>query len=106
MFATARLGESAHGLSLRTALEDATGRRVSPGAIYTTMDRLEQVGLVSSHISTERPIGGGRRRKFYRLEPEGARALSESYRSLEALADGVLPTLRRIAAGQESEGAV
>lgn len=104
MFATVRLGSDAHGLAVRTALEDA-GRRVSPGAIYTTMDRLERAGLVSSRIGADRPIGGGRRRKFYRLEPEGARALTDSYRSIESLADGLLPLLGRIAAGQEPEGA-
>lgn len=101
MFATARLGDQAHGLALRNALEEATGRRVSPGAIYTTMDRLEQAGLVSSRISDDRPLGGGRRRKFYRLAADGARALSESYRSIEYLADGLLPLLGRIADGYE-----
>ena len=100
MFATARLGERAHGLALREALEVA-GRTASPGAIYTTMDRLEQAGLVSSWIGDDRPLGGGRRRKYYRIEPAGARALIDSYRSIETLADGVLPSLSRIAAGQD-----
>ena len=68
------------------------------------MDRLEQAGFVSSRIGDDRPIGGGRRRKFYRLAPEGARALADSYRTLEALADGVLPLLGRIAAGREPGG--
>lgn len=99
MFATARLGEDAHGLALRTELEETAGRTVSPGAIYTTMDRLEKAGLVTSRVGDERPLGGGRRRKFYRLEPEGARALTESYHTIETLADGVLPVLRRIAEG-------
>jgi len=99
MFATARLGDDAHGSALRAELERATGRTVSPGAVYTTMERLERTGLVSSRIGDDRPIGGGRRRKFYRLQPEGAQALAESYRSLESLADGVLPRLGRIATG-------
>ena len=99
MFAVARLGEGAHGMALRGELERATGRQVSPGAIYTTMDRLERQGLVASWIGEERPIGGGRRRKFYRLEPNGARALSDSYDSLQALAKGMLPTVARLAEG-------
>ncbi|MDH3733008.1 MAG: PadR family transcriptional regulator [Gemmatimonadota bacterium] len=101
MFATAGLADEAHGLAIRDSVEAASGRRVSPGAIYTTMDRLEQAGLVASRIEDERPIGGGRRRKFYRLEPEGARALADSYRSIETLAEGVLPLLQRIADGRE-----
>ncbi len=68
------------------------------------MDRLEQAGLVSSRIGRERPVGGGRRRKFYRLEPAGAEALADSYRSIRALADGVLPRLGLIAAGGHGDG--
>jgi DNA-binding PadR family transcriptional regulator len=99
MFATFRLDDGAHGLALRQELEDATGRKVSPGAVYTTMDRLERQGLVSSRIGEDRPVGGGRRRKFYQLEPEGARALAEGYASLATLAEGTLPALRRLATG-------
>ncbi|MDX1394932.1 MAG: PadR family transcriptional regulator [Gemmatimonadota bacterium] len=102
MFAVFRLGDAAHGLALRRELEEATGRKVSPGAVYTTMDRLERQGLVSSWIGEDRPVGGGRRRKFYRLEPQGARALAESYASLSTLAEGTLPGLKRLATGAGS----
>ncbi len=105
MFATARLCDNAHGSALRAELARATGRRVSPGAIYTTMERLERQGLVASHIADDRPVGGGRRRRFYRLEPAGARALAESYRSLESLAEGVLPALLKIASAVDPEPA-
>jgi DNA-binding PadR family transcriptional regulator len=104
MFATFRLEDGAHGLALRRELEAATGRVISPGAIYTTMDRLERQGLVSSWIGDDRPVGGGRRRKFYRLEPIGARALADSYQSIEALAEGTLPALTRFAVESEGPG--
>ncbi len=97
MFAVARLADKAHGAALRAELSRATGRAVSPGAIYTTMERLERQGYVVSHLADERPLGSGRRRRFYRLQPDGARALAESYRSLESLAEGVIPVLNRIA---------
>lgn len=103
MFVLARLENEAHGLAIRTELRDATGRDVSPGAIYTTLDRLEGRGLVASWISDDRPVGGGRRRRYYRLEPAGARELADGYEALRALADDTMGTLARIAADAAGE---
>ena len=41
--------DDAYGASIRTAIEARTGRVVSPGAIYTALDRLERRGLVASY---------------------------------------------------------
>lgn len=97
MFAVLRLGEDAHGVGLRRELERVTGRRVSPGAVYTTMERLERHGLVASSIGDEARPQGGRPRRYYRLRSAGARALAESYTNLQSLARGVLPKLSRLA---------
>lgn len=97
MFAVFRLGDGAHGLAVRQEVERAAGRKVSHGALYTTMDRLERQGLVRSRIGSETPETGGRRRKFYRLEPEGARALREGYEGLRRLAEGTLEDLEGLA---------
>lgn len=97
MLATARLGDEAHGLAIRRELERSMDRTVSPGAVYTTMDRLARHGLVAGRISDETPETGGRPRKFYRLTPRGARVLAENYERLTKLGRGMLPTLNRIA---------
>lgn len=97
MFAALRLGDEAHGIGLRRELERVTGRRVSAGTVYTTMERLEGHGLMMSSIGEEERPHGGRPRRYYRLTPEGARALSQSYDGLAGLARGVLPELRRLA---------
>ena len=96
MFAVVRLENEAHGLGLRREIERVTGRAVSPGAVYTTLDRLERQGLVSSWISDETPSTGGRRRKFYRVEPAGAELLLTGYESLNRLAEGTLVALSRL----------
>jgi DNA-binding PadR family transcriptional regulator len=97
LLATARLGSGAHGLAIRTELDRATGRTVSPGAVYSTMDRLARQGLVDAFIGDESPATGGRRRKFYRLTATGARILERDYRSLTRLAQGVMPRVERLA---------
>lgn len=99
MFAVVRLGNEAHGLRIRREIEEVTGKTISPGALYTTMDRLEQQGLISSWISDETPSSGGRRRKYYQVEPEGAEMLLTGFEGLNRLAEGTLVTLSRLQVG-------
>ena len=98
LFSVLELGDDAYGVSIRETIEERTGRVASSGAIYTTLGRLEARGLVQSR--TEKPAGRmGRPRKFYRLRTDGARALKESYTSLQAMAGGLLPKLTELAEG-------
>jgi predicted ArsR family transcriptional regulator len=41
----------------------------------------------------------GRPRKYYRLRPDGARALKDSYTTIQAMAGGLIPKLNRLAEG-------
>jgi DNA-binding PadR family transcriptional regulator len=97
LFALLRLGEDAYGVTLRREIETRTSRAVSAGAVYTAMERLEARGFVSSFIGAPTPQRGGKRKKYYRLEQAGARALTRSYKSLHEMAKGVLPDLARVA---------
>ncbi len=96
MFSVLQLEDQAYGASIREDIEDRTGRTVSIGAIYTTLGRLEDRGLVRS--VTEEPQGRtGRPRKYYSLSPEGARELREAYTSIQAMAGGLITELDRLA---------
>jgi PadR family transcriptional regulator, regulatory protein PadR len=97
LFALLRLGDDAYGVTLRREIETRTSRVVSAGAVYTAMERLETRGFVSSTIGEPTPRRGGKRKKYYRLEQVGARALTRSYDSLHKMASGVLPKLARAA---------
>jgi PadR family transcriptional regulator len=96
LFAVLRL-EDASGIAIHDEIEDRTGRNVSPGAIYTTLGRLEERGLVTSVILAAEPGRVGRPRKHYTLRPAGARALRNAYAGLQALAGGHLAKLGHIA---------
>jgi DNA-binding PadR family transcriptional regulator len=65
--------------------------------VYTTLGRLETRGYVRSRIGETVPERTGQRRKYYRIEPEGAAALHRSYKALRAMASGVVPELERLA---------
>lgn len=87
LLAAARLGPDAHGMAIHDEILEATGRDVSIPALYVTLSRLEKKGLVSAEVQAA--ADGGRSRKCYRVEPEGAEALTKSKAMLDELWNGV-----------------
>ena len=83
------LQESAYGAAIRQEIHARSGRDVSINAVYTTLDRLEQKGFLTSWVGEPTPQRGGRRRKFYELRPAGLAALRQAYRAFTAMADGL-----------------
>jgi DNA-binding PadR family transcriptional regulator len=73
------LRDEAYGVSIhRKASQLAAPKKISLGAVYVTLDRLEDKGMVRSWLSDPTPERGGRSKRFYRLEALGERALEES----------------------------
>ncbi|MBI1788553.1 MAG: helix-turn-helix transcriptional regulator [Acidobacteria bacterium] len=73
------LREDAYGVSIHAQVEKlAQPRAVSLGAVYVTLDRLEDKGMVSSWLTDPTPERGGRAKRCYRLEAVGERVLQES----------------------------
>ena len=101
LFAMLRLDKEACGVAIHDEIEARTGRGVSPGAIYTTLGRLEERGLVASVVMTPVPGKVGRPRKHYSLRPAGARALQDAYGSIQALAVGHLSRLSDLAKAEK-----
>ena len=73
------LRDQAYGVTIHAKVEElARPKAVSLGAVYVTLDRLEDKGLISSWLSDPTPERGGRSKRCYRLEALGERALQES----------------------------
>jgi DNA-binding PadR family transcriptional regulator len=87
--ATARLGEDAYGAAIRLDIENATGRRCSLGALYTTLDRLEAKGLIKTWMGEATPQRGGRSKRMVRITPEGIRAARAFYDAVIGASRGV-----------------
>ena len=78
------LDNEAYGLSvLREVQSVMSSRVVSAGAVYSTLDRLENQGLLLSHLAEGGPARGGRPRRYYQLTIDGASALTEARTTLE-----------------------
>jgi DNA-binding PadR family transcriptional regulator len=78
LVAILRLQKDAYGRAILKELESLLKRRVTAGAVYATLDRLEGKGLASSHLGDGTAQRGGRVRRFYKVEGAGVRALNES----------------------------
>jgi len=89
LFGVLRLADDAYGAAIRQEIHARSGRDVSINAVYTTLDRLEDKGLLRAWVGEPTPQRGGRRRKFYGLTLAGVAALRQAYRAVAAMAAGL-----------------
>lgn len=95
LLALIRLGRDAYGMMVRRELESTARRRVTIGSVYGTLERLEEKGYVTSWHGEPEAVRGGRSRRFFRIEPEGERALADARAMMERMWDGVTVSPRR-----------
>ncbi len=88
LLAVIRLGEEAYGVSVRREIELYAERQVSPGALYTTLERLETKGNLTSREGEASPVRGGRAKTFYRVTILGRQRLIASQRAFQRLLAG------------------
>ncbi|UCE28371.1 MAG: helix-turn-helix transcriptional regulator [Gemmatimonadota bacterium] len=88
LLAVMRLGPDAYGVSIKHEIEQRAHRKVTLGAIYPTLDRLEAKGLVSSRVGKPTAERGGRAKRHFEISAAGRKALRRSREMLAALWDG------------------
>ena len=89
LLALLRLGGDAYGAAMRAEVLERTGRSITPGAIYPTLDRLETRGLLRSRIGGATAERGGRARRYFKITAAGLREIKAAWRLTSALARGV-----------------
>ena len=92
LLAVLRIGEKAYAAPILEEIEAQSGRRLSRGALYTALDRLEKKGCLRSRLGEPLAERGGRARRYFSVTPAALRALKESrlallrlWRGLESL---------------------
>lgn len=89
LLAILRLGDDAYGLRIGEEVRGVGRRRVSAGALYTSLDRLEEKGMVRSRSAEAPPARGGRPRRYFSVTASGARLLRESPAAVRRLSNGL-----------------
>jgi PadR family transcriptional regulator PadR len=89
VLALLRLEDRAYGVTVRQEIESRTGREVSIGAVYATLDRLEAKGYVSSKLGEPTAERGGRSKRFFRVTTKGLAAVNRTHRAIRKMTEGL-----------------
>jgi len=100
LLAVARENGEAYGMTVRREIMDRTGRDVTIGAVYSTLDRLEDKGWLASRYSDGNDDRGGRAKRFFRLRPDGVAALEAARQVRDPMWEGL--SLDRLEAEAEA----
>lgn len=89
LLAILRLHDQAYGVTIRAEIMECTGREPAPGALYTTLDRLEEKGFLTSRFGDPTPQRGGRAKRYFTVNAAGVKSVVHSQRSYQRLLEGL-----------------
>lgn len=89
LLAILQLEDGANAMAIRERLVAATGRRVTRGALYATLDRLEAKGCVTWEVEAVTPARGGIPRRRFGVTKDGVGSLRRAYGAVQTLARGL-----------------
>ena len=89
LLAILQLDDAAYGTNVMDELKKRVERSVSRGALYVTLDRLEEKGMLASRVGDPTPRRGGRPKRFLTVTPTGVEALQKSRSAWMRLWDGL-----------------
>jgi len=95
LLAILQCGDEAYTVPIRHVLADRSRRRVARGALYTSLERLEVKGLVSSRLGESLAVRGGRPRRYFAVTSSGLDALRAARAVLANLSSGLESLLER-----------
>jgi PadR family transcriptional regulator PadR len=85
LLALVRLRDNAYGVAIRREISERTRRDISIGAVYTTLERLQNKGYVSSTLGEATAERGGRAKKYFQIRAPGERALTASRNAVTSM---------------------
>ena len=89
LLACMQLGNNAYGASLRQLLHDEIRRDVAIGALYSTLERLEKKGMVTSKFGEATAERGGKPKRFFEVTAKGQTALKRAREAMNTLWQGI-----------------
>ncbi len=82
LMAVLKLASDAYAAEIGRELRESSGKGISRGALYTTLDRLESKGLLTWKVDPSTPERGGLPRRAFKVTTAGKAALREVHREL------------------------
>ena len=94
LLAIMHLDGEVYGVPIVDEIERRTGRTVAPAAVYVTLRRLEEKGLLSSKMSAPTAERGGKAKRCVKITAAGLTSLRETRQVLDRMWKGLDPGLR------------
>ena len=95
LLAVLHLDADAYGAAIQREIEARAGRRRTISAIYVTLVRLQDKGLVESDLADPTPVRGGKAKRFFTVTPTGVGALEDSRHAMDRMWEGLDSSARR-----------
>jgi len=78
LLTTGVLFDNAYSVAIASELSKESGRKVSVSAVHPVVYRLEEKGFLSSRLGDSTANRGGKRKRLFRITPEGKKVLDEA----------------------------
>ena len=95
LLAVLHAGDDAYPLAIRDRIEARTGRKASRAAVFITLERLEEKGLLTSRYGDPTPVRGGRAKRFFAPTRAGLSAVKRSVEIVSSMTAGLERVLRK-----------
>jgi DNA-binding PadR family transcriptional regulator len=96
LLAILQLGDDVYGVPIVDEIARRTGREVAPAAVYVTLRRLEQKGLLSSWMGEATAERGGKARRYVKVTRDGLASLRAARKALDSMWRGLDADLRGV----------
>jgi DNA-binding PadR family transcriptional regulator len=93
LMAVLHLGDDAYGSGIRDEIERRSGRSAARGAVYITLERLEEKGLLASKTGGASDSRGGRPKRLFRVTTDGVKSLKRAVSLVTRMHKGLEPIL-------------
>ena len=91
-----RLKDNAFALTILKEIQQRTGKRLTIGSLWVSLDSLYKQGYINKKLAEETPAKGGRKKVFYSLTPAGVKALRNTREFQKSLWKGAERQLKKI----------
>lgn len=95
MLSILRLEDQAYGVSIVKDVLKRTGKKLTFGSLWVSLDILHRRGYVEKTLGDPTPERGGRRKLYYALTPKGIKALEEARAFQKSLWRGIPSVLKK-----------
>ena len=84
-----RLQKDAYGVKIKKKISEISGKKLSYGALYFTLEQIFKKGYVARTVGEPTPVRGGCSKIYYGLTDKGKDFLKSAYKLQQSIWDGI-----------------